>query len=159
MTSRVTVPEILGAKGKRKLTELTAYDYPTALLADKSGIDMLLVGDSLAMVVLGHEDTLSVGMAEMLHHTMAVRRGASRAMVIGDMPFMSYQASVEQALINAGRFMSEARAHAVKLEGGARVVPQVRAMVEAGIPVQGHIGLTPQSAAQFGGFKVQGKTA
>ncbi len=159
MSKKVTVPEILGAKGKRKITELTAYDYPTALLADKSGIDMLLVGDSLAMVVLGHEDTLSVGMTEMLHHTRAVSRGASRALVIGDMPFMSYQASVEQALINAGRFLSEGRANAVKLEGGARVVPQIRAMVEAGIPVQGHIGLTPQSAAQFGGFKVQGKTA
>jgi 3-methyl-2-oxobutanoate hydroxymethyltransferase len=147
------------AKGKRKLTELTAYDYPTALWADKSGVDMLLVGDSLAMVVLGQEDTLAVGMTEMLHHTLAVSRGANRALVIGDMPFMSYQASVEQALINAGRFMKEARAGAVKLEGGARVVPQVRAMVEAGIPVQGHLGLTPQSAAQFGGFRVQGKTA
>jgi 3-methyl-2-oxobutanoate hydroxymethyltransferase len=159
MSKRVTVPEILASKGKRKLSELTAYDYPTALWADKSGIDMLLVGDSLAMVVLGQEDTLSVGMTEMLHHTLAVSRGASRAMVIGDMPFMSYQASVEQALINAGRFMKEARANAIKLEGGARVIPQVRAMVEAGIPVQGHLGLTPQSAAQFGGFKVQGKTA
>jgi len=159
MGKKVTVPEIIGAKGRRKLTEITAYDYPTALLADKSGVDMLLVGDSLAMVVLGLEDTLSVGMAEMLHHTLAVSRGANRAMVIGDMPFMSYQASVEQALINAGRFMKEARAGGVKLEGGARVVPQVRAMVEAGIPVQGHLGLTPQSAAQLGGFKVQGKTA
>ncbi len=159
MDKRVTVPEIMAAKGKRKVTELTAYDYPTALWADKSGVDMLLVGDSLAMVVLGQEDTLSVGMTEMLHHTLAVSRGAKRAMVIGDMPFMSYQASVEQALINAGRFLKEARANAVKLEGGARVVPQIRAMVEAGIPVQGHLGLTPQSAAQFGGFKVQGKTA
>jgi 3-methyl-2-oxobutanoate hydroxymethyltransferase len=159
MIKRVTVPEVMAAKGKRKLTELTAYDYPTALWADKSGVDMVLVGDSLAMVVLGQEDTLSVGMMEMLHHTLAVSRGAKRAMVIGDMPFMSYQASVEQALINAGRFMKEARANAVKLEGGARVVPQIRAMVEAGIPVQGHLGLTPQSAAQFGGFKVQGKTA
>jgi 3-methyl-2-oxobutanoate hydroxymethyltransferase len=159
MTKRVTVPEIMATKGKRKLTELTAYDYPTALWADKSGVDMLLVGDSLAMVVLGQEDTLSVGMPEMLHHTLAVSRGAKRAMIIGDMPFMSYQASVEQALLNAGRFMKEARANAVKLEGGARVVPQIRAMVEAGIPVQGHLGLTPQSAAQFGGFKVQGKTA
>lgn len=159
MSKRVTVPEIMAAKGQRKLTELTAYDYPTALWADKSGVDMLLVGDSLAMVVLGMEDTLSVGMPEMLHHTLAVSRGAKRALIIGDMPFMSYQASVEQALINAGRFMKEARANAVKLEGGARVVPQVRAMVEAGIPVQGHLGLTPQSAAQFGGFKVQGKTA
>jgi 3-methyl-2-oxobutanoate hydroxymethyltransferase len=159
MSKKVTVPEIIAAKGKRKLTELTAYDYPTALWADKSGVDMLLVGDSVAMVVLGQEDTLSVGMTEMLHHTLAVSRGAKRAIVIGDMPFMSYQASVEQALINAGRFMKEARATAVKLEGGARVIPQVRAMVEAGIPVQGHLGLTPQSAAQFGGFKVQGKTA
>ena len=159
MSKKVTVPEIMAAKGKRKLSELTAYDYPTALWADKSGVDMLLVGDSLAMVVLGQEDTLSVGMTEMLHHTLAVSRGAKRALVIGDMPFMSYQASVEQALINAGRFMKEARASAVKLEGGARVVPQVKAMVEAGIPVQGHLGLTPQSAAQFGGFKVQGKTA
>lgn len=159
MVKRVTVPEVMAAKGKRKLTELTAYDYPTALWADKSGVDMLLVGDSLAMVVLGMEDTLSVGMTEMLHHTLAVSRGAKRAMVIGDMPFMSYQASVEQALINAGRFMKEGRANAVKLEGGARVVAQVKAMVDAGIPVQGHLGLTPQSAAQFGGFKVQGKTA
>ena len=159
MSKRVTVPEIIAAKGKRKLTELTAYDYPTALWADKSGVDMLLVGDSLAMVVLGQQDTLSVGMTEMLHHTLAVSRGANRAMIIGDMPFMSYQASVEQALINAGRFMKEGRASAVKLEGGARVIPQVRAMVEAGIPVQGHLGLTPQSAAQFGGFKVQGKSA
>ncbi|MEN6440671.1 MAG: 3-methyl-2-oxobutanoate hydroxymethyltransferase [Syntrophobacter sp.] len=159
MVKRVTVPEVMAAKGKRKLTELTAYDYPTALWADKSGVDMLLVGDSLAMVVLGQEDTLSVGMAEMLHHTLAVSRGARRAMIIGDMPFMSYQGSVEQALMNAGRFMKEARANAVKLEGGARVVAQVRAMVESGIPVQGHLGLTPQSAAQFGGFKVQGKTA
>ncbi len=159
MNKRVSVPDIMAAKGKRRVTELTAYDYPTALWADKSGVDMLLVGDSLAMVVLGHEDTLTVGMAEMLHHTLAVSRGAKRAMVIGDMPFMSYQASVEQALVNAGRFMKEARANAVKLEGGVRVVPQVRAMVDAGIPVQGHLGLTPQSAAQFGGFKVQGKTA
>jgi len=159
MNKRITVPEIIGAKGNRKLTEITAYDYPTALWADKSGIDMVLVGDSLAMVVLGMEDTLSVGMTEMLHHTLAVSRGAKRALVIGDMPFMSYQASVEQALLNAGRFMKEARANAVKLEGGARVIAQVKAMVEAGIPVQGHLGLTPQSAAQFGGFKVQGKTA
>lgn len=159
MSKRITVPEIMASKGKRKLSELTAYDYPTALWADKSGVDMLLVGDSLAMVVLGQEDTLSVGMTEMLHHTLAVSRGASHGLVIGDMPFMSYQASIEQALLNAGRFMKEARANAVKLEGGARVVPQVRAMVEAGIPVQGHLGLTPQSAAQFGGFKVQGKTA
>lgn len=159
MQKRITVPDIMAAKGKRKLTELTAYDYPTALWVDQSGIDMALVGDSLAMVVLGHEDTLSVGMPEMIHHTRAVSRGAQRSLVIADMPFMSYQASLEQALINAGLLLKEGRAQAVKLEGGSRVVPQIRAMVDAGIPVQGHLGLTPQSSAQFGGFKVQGKTA
>lgn len=159
MTTRVTVPDVLGAKGKRKLTELTAYDYPTAQWVDQSGIDMILVGDSLAMVVLGQEDTLSVGMDVMIHHTRAVSRAARRALVIGDMPFLSYQAGVEQAVINAGRFLSEGRAQAVKLEGGRKVVPQVQAIVDAGIPVQGHIGLTPQSVAQMGGFKVQGKTA
>jgi 3-methyl-2-oxobutanoate hydroxymethyltransferase len=159
MTKRITVPEIMSAKGKRKLSVLTAYDYPMARLVDESGIDMILVGDSLAMVVLGHEDTLTVGMTEMLHHTRAVSRGVNRALVIGDMPFLSYQVSVEQAVLNAGLFLKEGRAQAVKLEGGARVLPQVKAMVESGIPVQGHIGLTPQSSAQFGGFKVQGKTA
>ena len=123
MSKKVTVPEIMASKGQRRVSELTAYDYPTALWADKSGVDMLLVGDSLAMVVLGQEDTLSVGMTEMLHHTLAVSRGAKRALVIGDMPFMSYQASVEQALINAGRFMKEARASAVKLEGGSKGRP------------------------------------
>ncbi len=159
MKKRVTVPDIIAAKGHRKLSMLTAYDYPTALWGDQSGVDMLLVGDSLAMVVLGHEDTLSVGMTEMLHHTRAVTRGSDRALVVADMPFMSYQLSVEKALYNAGLFLKEAKAQAVKLEGGQRVVPQIKAMVEAGIPVQGHLGLTPQSAAQFGGFKVQGKTA
>ncbi|NTW34805.1 MAG: 3-methyl-2-oxobutanoate hydroxymethyltransferase, partial [Syntrophobacteraceae bacterium] len=159
MTTRVTVPEVMAAKGNRKLTELTAYDYPTAHWVDQSGIDMILVGDSLAMVVLGQEDTLSVGMDEMIHHTRAVSRAARRALVIGDMPFLSYQAGVEQAVMNAGRFLKEGRAQAVKLEGGRKVVPQVRAIVDAGIPVQGHIGLTPQSVAQMGGFKVQGKTA
>jgi len=159
MTTRVTVPAVMAAKGNRKLTELTAYDYPTAQWVDQSGIDMILVGDSLAMVVLGQEDTLSVGMDEMIHHTRAVSRAARRALVIGDMPFLSYQAGVEQAVMNAGRFLKEGRAQAVKLEGGRKVVPQVRAIVDAGIPVQGHIGLTPQSVAQMGGFKVQGKTA
>lgn len=158
-TKRVTVPDMIAAKGVRKLTELTAYDYPSALWVDQSGIDMVLVGDSLAMVVLGQEDTLSVGMDEMIHHTRAVSMAAKRALIIGDMPFLSYQASVEQAVLNAGRFLKEGRAQAVKLEGGRRVLPQVEAIVAAGIPVQGHLGLTPQSAAQFGGFKVQGKTA
>jgi 3-methyl-2-oxobutanoate hydroxymethyltransferase len=138
---------------------VTAYDYATAVWVDRSGIDMILVGDSLAMVMLGHEDTLSVGMDEMIHHTRAVTRAVKRALVIGDMPFLSYQASVEQAVINAGRFLKEGRAQAVKLEGGASVIEQVRAIVKAGIPVQGHLGLTPQSIAQLGGFKVQGKDA
>jgi 3-methyl-2-oxobutanoate hydroxymethyltransferase len=159
MTTRVTVPDVMGAKGKRKLTELTAYDFPTAHWVDQGGIDMILVGDSLAMVVLGQEDTLSVGMDAMIHHTRAVSRAARRALVIGDMPFLSYQVSVEQAVIHAGRFLTEGRAQAVKLEGGRRVAAQVRAIVDAGIPVQGHLGLTPQSVAQMGGFKVQGKTA
>lgn len=159
MTKAITVPEIMASKGQRKLTMLTAYDYPTAKLVDQCQIDMILVGDSLAMVVLGMEDTLSVGMEEMLHHTKAVTRAAEYSLVVGDMPFMSYQASIEQAVINAGRFLKEGRAQAVKLEGGASVLPQVQAMVKAGIPVQGHLGLTPQSAAQLGGFKVQGKNA
>jgi 3-methyl-2-oxobutanoate hydroxymethyltransferase len=156
---KVTVPDIIAAKGQRKLTMVTAYDYATAVWVDRSGIDMILVGDSLAMVMLGHEDTLSVGLDEMIHHTRAVTRAVKRALVIGDMPFLSYQASVEQAVINAGRFLKEGRAQAVKLEGGASVIEQVRAIVKAGIPVQGHLGLTPQSIAQLGGFKVQGKDA
>lgn len=156
---RVTVPTILEAKGKRKVTMVTAYDYAMAHWVDQSGIDMVLIGDSLGMVMLGYEDTLPVTMEEMLHHTRAVVRGARRALVIVDMPFLSYQASVEQAVINAGRFLKEAGAQAVKLEGGVSMVPQIRAIVEAGIPVQGHLGLTPQSIAQFGGFKVQGKNA
>ncbi len=154
---KVTVPGIMAAKGKRKLTMLTAYDYCTAVWVDRAGVDMILVGDSLAMVMLGHEDTLSVTMDEMLHHTRAVVRGAKRALVIGDMPFLSYQVSVAQAVENAGRFLKEGRAQAVKLEGGASVLKQVEAIVEAGIPVQGHLGLTPQSIAILGGFKVQGK--
>jgi len=146
---KVTVPDIIAAKWQRKLTMVTAYDYATAVWVDRSGIDMILVGDSLAMVMLGHEDTLSVGMDEMIHHTRAVTRAVKLALVIGDMPFLSYQASVEQAVINAGRFLKEGRAQAVKLEGGASVIEQVRAIVKAGIPVQGHLGLTPQSIAQL----------
>ncbi len=159
MNKPLTIPDIITSKGDRKLTMLTAYDYPTALLVDKAGIDMILVGDSVAMVVLGHKDTLSVGMDEMIHHTKAVTRAVKRSIVIGDMPFMSYQASVEQAIINAGRFLKQGGAQAVKLEGGAQVLPQIKGIIGAGIPVQGHLGLTPQSAAQLGGFKVQGKTA
>jgi len=159
MTKSLTIPDIINSKGKRKLTMLTAYDYPTALIVDRCGIDMILVGDSLAMVVLGHKDTLAVTMDQMIHHTKAVTNAVNHAVVIGDMPFLSYQASVEQAVLNAGRFLKEAGAHAVKLEGGATVLPQIKAIINAGIPVQGHLGLTPQSAAQLGGFKVQGKTA
>lgn len=155
----VTAPAIRVRKGASPIACITAYDYCTGLIADQSGADLVLVGDSVAMVVLGHEDTLSVTMDEMLHHTRAASRGVKRALLVADMPFLSYNISVEQALTNAGRFLSEARAKAVKLEGGQTVVPQVKAIVEAGIPVLGHIGLTPQHVARFGGFKAQAKTA
>ena len=141
------------------ITMLTAYDYPTALAIDKAGIDCILVGDSLAMVVLGHENTLSVTMDEMLHHARAVSRGAQTALLIGDMPFMSYQVSVEEAVRNAGRFLQRAGMDAVKLEGGRERADAIRAIAGAGIPVMGHLGLTPQSVNQLGGFRVQGKTA
>jgi len=154
---RVTVPDVTAAKGRRKLTMLTAYDYPTALWVDRSGIDMILVGDSLGMVVLGYDSTLPVTMEDMLHHTKAVSRAVKRAMVIGDMPFMSYQVSAEEAMKNAGRFMKEAGAHGVKLEGGQEVAEAVRRITASGIPLVGHLGLTPQSVHQLGGYKVQGK--
>lgn len=141
------------------ITMLTAYDYPTAMAVDKAGIDSILVGDSLAMVVLGYENTLPVTMDEMLHHARAVARGAKSAMLIGDMPFMSYQVSVEEAVRNAGRFIQQANMDAIKLEGGRERADAVRAIVGAGIPVMGHLGLTPQSVHQLGGFRAQGKTA
>lgn len=141
-----------------KITMLTAYDYSTAKLEDEAGVNMILVGDSLGMVMLGYEDTLSVTMEDMLHHTKAVARGAKNAMVVADMPFMSYQTSVYDAVVNAGRLIKEGRAQAVKLEGGAAVSEQIRAITAAQIPVMAHIGLTPQSINAFGGFKVQGKT-
>ncbi len=141
------------------ITMLTAYDYPTAAAIDKAGVDSILVGDSLAMVVLGYENTLSVTMDEMLHHARAVARGAKSALLVGDMPFMSYQVTVEEALRNAGRFLQESGMDAVKLEGGRERAETVRKITSAGIPVMGHIGLTPQSIHQFGGFRVQGKTA
>ncbi|MCX8117991.1 MAG: 3-methyl-2-oxobutanoate hydroxymethyltransferase [Desulfobacterota bacterium] len=143
----------------RKITMLTAYDYPTALLVDRAGIDIILVGDSLGMTVLGYENTIPVTMEEMIHHTKAVTRGAKYALIIGDMPFMSYNTSEREAIFNAGRFMKEGKADAVKLEGGASVQEIVRAIVKAGIPVMGHIGLTPQTISMLGGFKVQGKDA
>lgn len=135
-----------------KITMLTAYDYSTAKLVDSSGINGILVGDSLGMVMLGYEDTLSVTMEDMIHHTAAVCRGAKNALVVGDMPFMSYQVSVEEAVRNAGRLMKEGRCQAVKLEGGAAVCPQIKAITQASIPVMAHIGLTPQSVNAFGGI-------
>ena len=141
------------------ITMLTAYDYPTALAVDRAGIDSILVGDSLAMVVLGYENTLPVTMEEMLHHCRAVARGAKTALLIGDMPFMSYQVSVEEATRNAGRFLQQGGMDAVKLEGGRERAEAIRSITGAGIPVMGHIGLTPQSVNQLGGFRAQGKTA
>jgi 3-methyl-2-oxobutanoate hydroxymethyltransferase len=156
---RVTINQIKAMKPKgEKIAMLTAYDYSTARLVDEAGIPLILVGDSLGMVVLGYESTIPVTMAEMLHHTKAVVRGTRQAMVIGDMPFMTYHISIEDALRNAARFIQEAGAQAVKLEGGVTVAEKVRRIVECGIPVMGHIGLTPQSIHQFGGFKMQGKT-
>ncbi len=140
-----------------KLTMLTAYDYTTARLVDAAGVNCILVGDSLGNVMLGYEDTISVTVDDMIHHCAAVARAAKNALVLCDMPFMSYEVSVEDALVNAGRIMKEGRANAVKLEGGAEYAPQVRALVNAGIPVCGHLGLTPQSVNVFGGNKVQGK--
>lgn len=154
-----TAATFAAAKAKGvKLSMLTAYDYSTAKLEDESGINGILVGDSLGNVVLGYEDTVSVTMEDMIHHGAAVARGAKNALVVVDMPFMSYEVTVEEAVRNAGRLMKEGRAGAVKLEGGVRVAEQIRAIVKAGIPVMGHIGLTPQSINVFGGFKVQGKS-
>jgi 3-methyl-2-oxobutanoate hydroxymethyltransferase len=141
------------------ITMITAYDYPSALAADRAGIDCILVGDSLGMVVLGYDSTVSVTMEEMLHHCRAVRRGAQYAYLIGDMPFMSYQADRAEAVRNAGRFLKEAGMDAVKLEGGKAMAETVRAISDAGITVIGHIGLTPQSSAKLGGYRVQGRTA
>ncbi|MDO4753635.1 MAG: 3-methyl-2-oxobutanoate hydroxymethyltransferase [Bacillota bacterium] len=140
-----------------KITMITAYDYTYAQIVEEAGIEVILVGDSLGMTVLGYEDTLAVTMEEMIHHTRAVRRGAKLPFLVADMPFMSYQVSVEQAIANAGRLIKETGANAVKLEGGESVAEKVKAVVDAQIPVMGHIGLTPQSVNAFGGFKVQGK--
>lgn len=141
-----------------KVTMLTAYDYSTAKLMDEAGIDSILIGDSLGNVILGYEDTISVTMEDIIHHTAAVARGAKEALIVADMPFMSYQTSVYDAVVNAGRIMKEGRANAVKLEGGVSVCPQIKAITSAGIPVVAHLGLTPQSINAFGGYKVQGKS-
>jgi len=150
---------ISAKKSGVKLTMLTAYDYSMAKIIDECGVNGILVGDSLGMVCLGYKDTLSVTMDDMLHHTKAVSRGTKNALVVGDMPFMSYQASLYDAVKNAGRFIQEAGAAAIKLEGGSIVCPQIKAIVNAQIPVMGHIGLTPQSVNMMGGFKVQGKNS
>lgn len=154
-----TVVTIRQAKEQgEKLTMLTAYDYSMAKLIDEAGVNMILVGDSLGMVMLGYEDTISVTMEDMIHHTRAVTRGVSNALVVADMPFLSYQTSVYDAVCNAGRLMKEGRAQAVKLEGGREFAEHIRAITNASIPVVAHLGLTPQSLNAFGGFKVQGKS-
>lgn len=160
MKKKFTVTSFQNAKKKgEKISMLTAYDFTTAQLLDEAGVDSILVGDSLGMTMLGYETTLEVTMDDMIHHTKAVTRGAQNALVIGDMPFLSYHVSIEDTIRNAGRFIKEAGAHAVKLEGGLEMVDKIKALVAAKIPVVGHIGLTPQSVNVFGGFKVQGKSA
>ena len=164
-SAKVTVPELLQRKSlaadstnKKKITCLTAYDYPTARLMDEAGVDVVLVGDSVAMVMLGYESTLPLTMEESLHHTKAVRRGVQRALVVADMPFGTYQGDVNEALKNAVRFVKEAGAEAVKVEGGERRLEVIARLTEAEIPVMGHVGLTPQSVHAMGGYRVQGKT-
>jgi len=163
-SAKVTVPELLQRKATaadsahKKITCLTAYDYPTARLMDEAGVDVVLVGDSVAMVVLGYESTLPLTMEESLHHTRAVRRGVQRALVVADMPFGTYQGDVNEALKNAVRFVKEAGAEAVKVEGGERRLEVIARLTEAEIPVMGHVGLTPQSVNAMGGYRVQGKT-
>ena len=158
MERKVTILDLQAKKERGEpITMLTAYDYPTALLVDRAGIDVILVGDSLAMVVLGHDNTLAVTMDEMIHHCKAVSKGARSPFLVGDMPFMSYQIGKTEAVANAGRFLKEGGMDAVKLEGGQEVVSTVKAIIEAGIPVMGHIGLTPQSISKLGGYRVQGR--
>ncbi len=156
---KLTIPDIRNRKNATPIAEVTAYDYPWARLADQAGMDIVLVGDSLGMVVLGYTDTVSVTMEEMIHHTRAVVRGVEHALVVTDMPFGSCSSSIPAAIDNAVRILKEGRADAVKVEGGVTMAKTVAAMVAAGIPVQGHIGLTPQTATSLGGFKVQGKSA
>jgi 3-methyl-2-oxobutanoate hydroxymethyltransferase len=158
--NKKTIPQLQSMKqaGKR-LTMVTAYDYPSALLAEKAELDILLVGDSLAMTVLGRDSTVSATVEEMLHHCRAVARGATMPLLVGDMPFLSYQVSQTEAVRNAGRFLKEGAMESVKLEGGRSVAPTVEAIVAAGIPVMGHIGLTPQTVSKLGGYRVQGRTA
>lgn len=158
MTGRYSIVDFREMKKEKKqIAMLTAYDFPTAELVDEAGVEIILVGDSLGMVVLGYEDTLSVTLEDMIHHSKAVVRGSKRAFVVVDMPFLTYHVNEEEALRNAGRIMQQTGAQGVKLEGGVEIIKAVRAITAAGIPVMGHLGLTPQSAGQLGGFKVQGK--
>ena len=160
MPQKVSLHDLQRKRDKgQPITMLTAYDYPAAKLVDEAGVDAILVGDTLAMTVLGHRDTVSVTVDDMLHHCKAVSRGASRALLVGDMPFMSYQVSRREAVRNAGRYMKEAHMDAVKLEGGREVAATVKAIVSAGVPVMGHVGLTPQTATKLGGYKVQAASA
>jgi 3-methyl-2-oxobutanoate hydroxymethyltransferase len=158
-TSPVNVPALLSAKGRERIAMMTAYDAPAAALLDAAGIDVLLVGDSVEMTVYGEDSTLSATMDSMVRHARAVSRAAQRALVVGDMPFLSYQAETGEAVRNAGRFLSEAGCAAVKVEGGRRVLPAVEAILAADIPVMGHVGLTPQSYRKLGGYRVQGREA
>jgi 3-methyl-2-oxobutanoate hydroxymethyltransferase len=158
MAGKITVPIIMGRKGGERIAMVTAYDTPGARIADAAGVDIILVGDSLANTVLGFEDTLRVDVETMVHHTAAVSRAKPSALVVGDMPWMSYHVSREATVVNAGRLVREGGAEAVKLEGGRKRVPMIEAIVDAEIPVMGHLGLTPQSVNAFGGFKVQGRT-
>ncbi len=158
METRNTITDIKKKKIEdKKIVAITAYDYPTANLVDEAGIDLVLVGDSLGMVVLGYNTTLPVTMDEILHHTKAVARGCKKALIVADMPFLSYHTGINEAIKNAGRFIKEAGAQAVKLEGGSERIEVIKAIIETGIPVMGHLGLTPQSVHQIGGYKVQGK--
>lgn len=155
---KTSIPELKRKKkNKQKIIMLTAYDYPTAKLLEKAGVDLILVGDSVGNVVLGYSSTVMVSMEEMIHHTRAVRRGAPESFIIGDMPFLSYQASDRDAIVNAGRFIKEGGCDAVKVEGGREVAERISAIIKAGIPVMGHLGLTPQTATMLGGLRVQGK--
>ena len=157
---KITIPDILKKKAEgKKISLLTAYDYPSGRLIDEAGVDIILIGDSLAMTVLGYESTVPVTMEEMVHHSKAVKRGVRYALMVGDMPFMTYNIGDKETVRNAGRFIKEGGCGAVKIEGGAEMTGTVKALVKAGIPVLGHIGLTPQTAVQLGGFKVQGKDA
>ncbi len=153
----ITINDIVNKKGKEKITMITAYDYPTAKIVDEAGIDIILVGDSLGMVVLGYESTLPVTVDEMIHHSKAVNRGRKNAFLVVDMPYLSYNVDIKDSIYNAGRIITESSANAVKIEGGIRSIESIKRIIECEIPVMGHLGLTPQSVNMFGGYKIQGK--